>query len=504
MAMDQAHDVFQRLVKSVGRRSWFVPSVFAIAVLPCHAQSTDESAADAASQQVSVKLAKPTYNNLRYEDDFSYLDGAEETYEPDIFDPIKNIHLDEDFTLSVGGEFRFRVNSFTNTAFGARAVTQDTSLEHRVFLHFDLKYRDVARVFVQGVNAEIEDNDIPLIPIEENRFDIHQGFLDLRILGEDVPLTLRIGRQELQYGAQRLISPLDWGNTRRRFDGVKLFYEAPDFGFDVFYVRPFDPIAVNIGENQNRKPDEYREEMHLYGIYSTYTGIPNHGIDGYFFALRDRGDFVNANSNAGDISLYTLGARFWGRTGPWDYDTELTGQWGRWAGDTIQAWSWSLDSGVTFDHLPWSPRLGVGFDLATGDDDPTDGKHGTFYQLFPLAHAYLGYLDLVARQNIIAQNINLTMKPAENVKAHIAWHTFWLYEESDALYNAGGVPIRRDPSGKSGSDVANELDITVAWQIDTHQSILLGYSHIWNNNFIRQTGASEDPDFIYLMYKFRF
>jgi hypothetical protein len=35
-----------------------------------------------------------------------------------------------------------------------------------------------------------------------------------------------VGRQELLYGAQRLISPLDWANTRRTFEGGKLIWQG--------------------------------------------------------------------------------------------------------------------------------------------------------------------------------------------------------------------------------------------------------------------------------------
>ena len=454
-------------------------------------------------------LQGPKYLALRYDEDFSYLDGDEGTYSPDFFDAIKRIKLGEDLYMSIGGEARVRVNSLTNTAFGSRSVTQDTNAEHRQFLHLDVRYGEqgkLVRFFVQGVNAMIEDNDFGLSPIQENRFDFHQMFIDARVLGEDVPLTLRVGRQELLYGKQRFVSPLDWGNTRRRFDGVKLFWESEDFDVDVFYMRPFSTPTggVDLADGGNRKPDEYREEQHFYGIYTTYKGIKNHEIDYYVLALRDTGDLRNANGMVGDLSLYAMGGRFGGKTGAWDYDTELTGQWGKAAGQTVHAWSWSTETGWTFEEVPWTPRIAAGFDYATGDDDPTDGTHGTFNQFFPLGHAYLGYLDLIGRQNIVAQNVNLTLKPHKKVTTRLAWHTFWLDEVRDAIYNAGGGAGRRAPGGGIGHEIGHELDLTVQWQIDVHQSILLGYSHFWDSDAIFGTGVSEDADYVYMRYSFKF
>lgn len=442
----------------------------------------------------------PKYLDLRYDEDYSYLDGPEGSYQKDFFDPIKRMRINDDLTLSIGGEIKGRLEAETNTTFGSREPAQDTFFLHRYLLHADLQYRKLARVFVQGINAMIEDRDLPLLPIHENRFDIQQAFFDLRFFGVDVPLTLRFGRQDLAYGKERFVSPLDWSNTRRRFDGVKLFYQSEKFDIDFFYTRP---IINDLSEALNRKPDEYRAEQHFYGIYTKYKGFKDHYIENYFFALRDTGDLTNANGRVGDESLFTMGGRAGGKKGQFDYDGELAGQWGKFAGDTIQAWLAAVDAGWTA-KAPWSPRLGVGFDFGSGDEDPNDRIHQTANQLFPLGHAHLGYLDLFARQNVLASNVNLTAKPHEKVTTRLAWYTFWNDEVRDALYNAGGVPGRRDRLGYSGHDVGNELDLTIGVTVDRHTSLLFGYSHFWGNNFIRSTGPSQDADLLYFQYSFKF
>ena len=450
----------------------------------------------------SADLPGPRFNNLRFNDDFSYLDGEEESYRPDFFDPIKNIGLGGDWRVSFGGEVRARVMSETNNrGFGAIEPAQDTFLLHRVFLHADVKYRNLFRFFVQGVNAMVEDRDFAALGIDENRFDFQQIFADLRILGEDVPLTLRVGRQDLLYGNERLVSPLDWANTRRRFDGVKLFWRGDKFDVDAWYVKA---LPVNRRENLHRKPDEYNADHDFYGLYTTYKGIKNHGVDAYFLSQRRTDDTTNANGRAGDLSLYNLGMRFWGHTGPWDYETEWGGQWGKFAGQTIQAWMFTGEGGYTFKAVPWTPRLGVGVDYASGDDDPTDNVHQTYNQFFPLGHAHLGYLDLVARQNIFDARVELTAKPTRKLTTRAAFHAFWLDESADALYNAGGVPVRRLLSGNTSNELGHELDLTASYKIDVHASVLLGWSHFWGGNFVTRTGPGEDADLLYFQYVYKF
>lgn len=446
-------------------------------------------------------LRGPKYLNLRYDEDFSYLDGAAESYNADFFDPIKNIKLDEDWRLTLGGEFRFRMEAETNKAFGRGAPTQDTFTLYRYMFHADLKYQDSFRVFVQGIAAFDEDRDRALRGIDENRWDLHQLFFDLKIFGEDLPLTLRAGRQELQYGSQRLISPLDWANVRRRFEGVKLFASGDTWDVDIWWMKP-----VDIAQVQRKQRDRANEDFNFYGAYVTYKGIPNHGIDFYFFHVDDISKSrFNPNGKVGDRNIYTLGSRFWGKQNGFDYEAEAAAQWGDWASDKVCAWMASLDGGYTFTETAWEPRLGLGFDYASGDRNPFDNTVETFDQLFPFSHAFLGYMDAIARQNIIAANINLTAWPiAKQVKARAAFHSFWLASKDDALYNAPGAPTRRDITGGSGRHVGNELDLTVVWILDHHAKMLFGYSHFWDSDVITNTGVSEDADLFYVQYAFKF
>ena len=439
----------------------------------------------------------PKYLNLRYDEDFSYLDGEPGSFVADPFDPIKNIHLDENWRLSLGGEFRFRLESETNKGFGATEPAQDAFQLYRFLVHADFKYRDVFRVFVQGAYMFDEDRDLAPRGIDENDGDLHQLFFDWRMLGADRPLTLRVGRQELQYGNQRLVSPFEWGNIRRRFDGVKLFARGSRWDVDLWYAKP---VVV-----QGDQRDRFDEDVDFYGAYATYKGIERHGLDLYLLVLDDRGNAINPNGRRGNRGIYTVGTRLWGTTGGFDYETELASQWGKWAGDNVEAWSWTIDGGYTVDALACKPRIGVGFDWAGGDDNPFDGSVGTFNQLFPLGHAYFGFLDLVGRQNITALNVNLSAWPVANkVKAAMAFHTFWLTNQEDALYNAGGGAVRRDPLGDSGREVGHELDVTLAWKLCAHSNVLLGYSHFWDSSFIRRTGRSENADLLYVQYGFKF
>ena len=284
---------------------------------------------------------------------------------------------------------------------------------------------------------------------------------------------------------------------RRRFDAVKLFAKTEKWDTDFWYAKP---VVV-----QREQHDRYDEDIDFYGAYATYKGIKRHGIDMYLLAVDDTGNRQNPNGRMGNRNNYTLGSRFWGKTGDFDYETELAGQWGHWAGDTIHAWTFAADGGYTLERVDWKPRLGAGLDWASGDANPNDNRIGTFDQLYPLGHKYFGFLDLIGRQNVIDVYANLSAWPVEKkVRLALAYHAFWLDEDQDALYDVSGAPTRRDPTGNSGAEIGQELDVTVSWKLVVHSALLFGYSHFWSRDFIMDTGSSADADLFYVQYAFKF
>lgn len=443
----------------------------------------------------------PQYLNLRYDEDFRYLDGPPGSFTPDLFDPIKNIHLGDDWRLTLGGSVRVRIESETNRAFGATEPAQDTYVLHRQLIHADLWYRRTFRVFAEGINVMLEDRNLPPQGNMRNQFDVNQLFFDLKFLGESAPLTLRFGRQELSYGRHRTIHTRTWGMVRRRFDGLKIMYASSVFDLDFFLTKP---VREDLPAGYPRKPDHYREEETFYGFYGSYKGIRDHVVDVYWLIDDDVGELTAASGRVGDKNDHTIGARFGGKHGPWDYDAEAAIQLGKIAGDRVAAWFASAEAGYTFLPVSWKPRLGLGFDFGSGDDDPTDGRQETYDQLFPSGHSFYGHLDLFGRANMIASNVNVTVRPHERVKVQSWWYTFWNNTPDDALYGTGGNPFVRDPTGTAGHDVGNELDVAVTIDLDVHSSLLLGYAHFWGTNFIRAATPDRDADLIYFQYQFRF
>ncbi len=447
------------------------------------------------TQPAEPNLEGPHFFNLRYREDYSYLDDHPEADGTDPFLRLKNIRLGDEWRVDFGGETRARFENRTNRYFGLSPRTSNTQQNYRHMLHANVKYSDTFRLFAQGIFAHVEDQDGPFQPTQEDHGDFQQLFGDFRLVPDT--LTLRVGRQEMEYGNSRVVGPLDWVSTRRKFDAAKLLFESTYVDVDVFYAKP---VSVD-----RTRLNHWDHEYDFYGAYATYKGIPDHGVDAYFFAKDQTRDLENPNGHLGDQSIYTVGSRFWGQPGNWDYDAEFSGQWGTWAGDRVNAWAFDVDGGYSFD-IPLHPRLGAGLSLASGDDDPRDQRVDTYDQLFPFDDVCIGILDLVGRQNLNRAYVSLDFWPVEDkVLAAVYLHAYWLNSEKDYYYDVGGSPLLRDRHGHSGTELGQELDLWLEWFIDPHSSLVFAYSHFWNGPYVNHVVDDDDQaDLIMMQYRFRF
>ncbi len=98
----------------------------------------------------------------------------------------------------------------------ASAARPTSSSSERSRIYGDLWFRDVFRVFVEYGYVETSNEELPPSATDIDKDDLINLFADLKLLElNDHPAYLRTGRQELDYGSQRLISQTDFPNAPR-------------------------------------------------------------------------------------------------------------------------------------------------------------------------------------------------------------------------------------------------------------------------------------------------
>ena len=397
--------------------------------------------------------------------------------------------------LTMGSQLRLRTESRRNARFdGALPGNDEDYLLSR--FRFDLTWEPNDRIAgvvelqdarIHGERA-ISETRTPNVFADE--LDVHQAYLDVGSPASGaVPITLRIGRQKLVYGAQRMVSPLEWVNTARVFDGARVGVGAgPGRRLDAFATRlvPVTPTAFNDhGPTGSRM---FNSQLH--GVYYTDTAlIAGSTVEGYWLLRR---------AARVDDAVHTVGARVDTRRGPWAFDGELAAQTGRRGGLEQRAALVHVGGSYATD-LPGRLKLGAAFNLGSGDDDPADGVHGTFDQLYPLGHAYYGYMDLFALQNL--RNTEVTVEAAlpRRARLRVALHDFALLAPGDAWYDAAGAVVHRAANAAALSPrVGAELDVTVRLPAGP-LGLEAGYGRFFGGAYLRDAGFAVDTaDFFYL------
>lgn len=433
-----------------------------------------------------------------YDIDFRYLDNPE--HEKDIFDPVKRMHLGSDWLLSFGGNFWYRYIHETDSRLNAAGTNNDFHMLRTRF-HADLWYRDKVRLFAEMIDARAFGSELPPLVTDRNHADILNLFTDLKVANvNNGPVYLRVGRQELMYGSQRLISTLDWVNTRRTFQGVKAFWRTPEWDLDAFWTRP---MVIEKGD-----VDNWDTQQNFFGLWATHKPKPGHLIDLYFLSLENDRNIaaVNLSRNnilQGDSHVHTLGGRVAGNFDNFLYELEGMYQFGKRSSQDVSAFAVATGVGYRLP-LPMNPQGWIRYDFASGDSKSTDGRSNTFNQLFPFGHYYLGFLDRVGRQNMHDINAQFTLHPMPWMTFITQYHRFYLANNRDYLYNAGGLATLRDATGQSGSHIGDEIDFRVNFHVSRHQDVLFGYSKMWSGEFLKKQVPGISPDLIYVQYNIRF
>ncbi len=446
----------------------------------------------------AAKPAPPRpFRPLFFDNDFRYLEKPNNPY-VDPFDVLKRRSLTPtgSVKLDFGGEFRWQSKREDNRRLNG--VENNYNL-FRERLYFDTWYEDLFRVYFETIWADSSLQTLPPIALDLNHGDLLNAFGEIKLpLGEGRSLSGRFGREELFFGNQRLVSALDWVNTRVKFDNVAhLLYRGPDWNVDGFWSRPLPPAP--------RMFDSPNQSVQFFGTYAVYKGFEGQTVDLYYLGLLETDPIVRGRGGVlGEAAAHTLGTRLQGGRGDWLYESEFAYQFGGQSNLDRSAGIATMGVGRRFSKAWAKPELWFYYDYASGDGDPVNGTFGTFNQLFPLGHKYFGYADLSARQNIRDPNVILTFAPSKRVNFLVWYHHFNLVSPRDALYNVAGAVSRRDPTGRAGTDVGDEIDLLMNVILNPHTDLQFNYSHFFPGSFIANTGVDKDSRFFYAQFLFRF
>ncbi|GIX45511.1 MAG: hypothetical protein KatS3mg130_1919 [Candidatus Sumerlaea sp.] len=415
-----------------------------------------------------------------------------------------------EWKLQVGGDQRARFEVRKNYDLNNKVGDNDDLGFVRTRVNFDLSYQKLWRVYLEVADARQVGARTELM--QEAYWHLHQLYLEARVR-ENSPWSLRIGRQAVSLGEERLVEYGSWSNLLKLFDGARLRYKDDRMDLSFLVLQP------DIYQRRH-KPALTTDEPHplnhtwLYGFYGTFYTLKPHEFDLYALGYSDRNAFrtfpsaiKGENGEYGTSSRYTVGTRWRGPlakhpgVGTLGYGLEAAYQFGNIAEDDLRAYMLHADINYKWEK-PWKPMLKLEGNLASGDRKFGDGENNSFSPLFGTNHTPYGIIDFVRLQNLRELALIFSVEPTDKLKLQAEVHHYWLDSRTDTWYNGPGS--LRDKTGQSGRDLGDELSLMAKYKLSKRVELEGGYSHFFAGNFPRKYGRTDGANFFYVQYVVKF
>jgi hypothetical protein len=177
----------------------------------------------------------------------------------------------------------------------------------------------------------------------------------------DLPVTLKIGRQNLMYGSGFVLF-----DGQSQMASTSIYFDAVKFTFHITDKILLDAIYAK--DQENNRADNPKDDITLSGIYLTVQECPVLKAKNEFYILRRQDDSIEK-----DIAM--VGFRTSNKLPlGLDYSLEMAYQGGDATKDLDQkAYGGKFEGGFTLD-MPIKTRLFAGYMINSGDDDDDDDE----------------------------------------------------------------------------------------------------------------------------------
>lgn len=322
----------------------------------------------------------------------------------------------------------------------------------------------------------------PVSPVDENVLDLHQAFYRYsHKTGSSSKISATIGRQELQYGSQRIISVREGPNNRQSFDAIKLKYEQKGLTIDAFlstYVQAKTGFFNDKFLNRNNI---------LWGVYAVKHNVPLiQNFDLYYLGINRKKETINLHSY--ETKKHSLGLRIWEGTSNFTYDLEALLQWGNAStGEQINSSTASAHITYKFDEVSWKPILGLKAQYISGDRDSTDNQLNTFDPIYPKG-AYFGLSPIIGPKNLTNLHVYSKINPVKDLTVSLEYIYFWRNSREDAVYDVGGNPLIKSLNQES-YNIGSQFQISPQYHLKEKLVLMGDFAYFKTDQFLKESDA---------------
>jgi hypothetical protein len=442
--------------------------------------------------------AQDINNNLRTLDNNAALRA--DTNDHKFNRAIKNIPLssaNHNINLSIGGEIREQLRMYSHVNYGdvdSGVSDKDVYLLQRYLLHADLHLGRHLRLFGQ-LNSNHATAKNTVGHTDRDMMGVLQAFADINSYG-NIPMRLRIGRQELSYGVERILGTRDGPNIRQSFDGLRYTITFKRSVADFFVVYPMYNDFGYFDNSTNT------DNLVYSGLWS--KPLNRFGTLEIYFIGNDRTMAYCRNDSAKE-NRQSFGIRLNRYSHVFYYDAEAIGQTGMYGSSPIRAWQLSAVAGLRWNDLRMEPRIQVRIATASGDLDSTDTRMNLFR---PVAtRSPVNDLIPVGFANIGVFNVEGEIRIVKGLHFGLGYYSVRRISPNDGSYSSDVVNMVREPDNngvEKGIHVAQGVVSEFSYIAGKHVSFLLLMGYFSPGNYVSNTGEGKTQSASSLKFTYRF
>lgn len=359
-------------------------------------------------------------------------------------------------------------------------------------------------------------------------YQLYLSELTLRVSAGDDRSSITMGRMTFASGAEfaadnpsletlkrerlhsRLVGNFEWSYYQRRFDGARLDLDRPAWHVTAAVWLPTqggfeESTNLSIPNVQVATASYTRKRAGEWQVFGT--------------VYRDRRDMAAVVDNTlspdrpVDVTIAALGGSY-ARITPTrsgELDTVLWGavQTGDWYGQSHRAASVAAEVGHRWTGAAGRPWLRAGYLWSSGDGDPADGRHGTFFQMLPSSRKY-SLSATYAQMNLTDAFVQAAFEP-RGVKTRIEVHAVGLASGQDLWYQGSGATASTGRyfgfSGRAAgghSRLGTVLEGAVDVPLKAYWSVNVYVGTMWGGGVVKHNFSGTRLTFWYLENVFRF
>jgi hypothetical protein len=173
--------------------------------------------------------------------------------------------------------------------------------------------------------------------------------------------------------------------------------------------------------------------------------------------------------------------------------------------EVLQTGSWGVQShsaGAFFGEFGWQPPekhlkpwISAGYSYSSGDRNPNDSHHGTFFQLIPTARPYarFPFYNMMNNEDLYG---TLVLRPLAKLSFRSELHSLRLANASDLWYLGTGAyqPKTFGYTGRPSNgnrSLATVADVSADFQVTRSFGVNFYYAHAWGKSVVEKIYPNE-------------